>query len=214
MRRTDIPATKSSLLRLKEHFGFVTSGHELLDQKREVLLEALMDIYREAGQLRRSVEKELAELYDGLRAALLAGGRAALEAEALAGAGSQQLHERERSIMGAIIPLLELESADAHGPAAAPGWGPTGAAVTRQRVRKLLPALVRLAEIEVSCRRLATELQKTQRKVNALESIFIPEYRDTIHFIEASLEEKEREALFQLKRLKGRRQASQETIGP
>ncbi len=214
MRRTDIPATKSSLLRLKEHFGFVTSGHELLDQKREVLLEALMDIYREAGQLRRSVEKELAALYDGLRAALLAGGRAALEAEALAGAGSQQLHERERSIMGAIIPLLELESADEHGPAAAPGWGPTGAAFTRRRVRKLLPALVRLAEIEVSCRRLATELQKTQRKVNALESIFIPEYRDTIHFIEASLEEKEREALFQLKRLKGRREASQENIEP
>ena len=201
MRRTDIPATKSSLLRLKEHFSFVTSGHELLDQKREVLLEALMDIYREAGQLRRNVEAELATLYDGLRAAL--------EAEALAGAGSQQIHGRERSIMGAIIPLLELESADPRGPAAAPGWGPTGAAYTRRRVRKLLPALVRLAEIEVSCRRLATELQKTQRKVNALESIFIPEYRDTIHFIEASLEEKEREALFQLKRLKGRRQGSQ-----
>ena len=212
MRRSDIPATKSSLLRLKEHFGFVTSGHELLDQKREVLLEALMDIYREAAQLRRNVETELAALYGGLRAALLAGGRAALETEALAGAGSQALHGRERSIMGAIIPLLELESADLRGPAAAPGWNPVGAADTRRRVRKLLPSLVHLAEIEVSCRRLATELQKTQRKVNALETIFIPEYRDTIHFIEGSLEEKEREALFQMKRLKGRRPTRQGDI--
>jgi V/A-type H+-transporting ATPase subunit D len=208
MRRTDIPATKSNLLRLREHFGFVKSGHDLLDQKREVLLEALMDIYREAGELRRTLEADLAKLYAGLRAALLAAGRSVLEAEAVAEAGAHQLRGRERSVMGAIIPLLELESVDHTGPNAAPGWTPPAAEHIRRQVRQLLPSLVRLAEIEVSCRRLATELQKTQRKVNALESIFIPEYRDTIHFIEGSLEEKEREALFQMKRLKGRRPAS------
>jgi V/A-type H+-transporting ATPase subunit D len=209
MRRADIPATKSNLLRLKEHFAFVQSGHDLLEQKREVLLEALIDIYREAGQARRSLEADLSTLYRGLREAMLTGGRAALEAEALARAGAQQLRGRERSVMGAIVPLLELESIDPRGPAAAPGWATPGAAYTRRRVRQLLPQLVRLAEIEVSCRRLAAELQKTQRKVNALESIFIPEYRDTIHFIEGSLEEKERESLFQMKRLKGRREASE-----
>jgi V/A-type H+/Na+-transporting ATPase subunit D len=210
MRRTDIPPTKSNLLRLREHFGFVKSGHELLDQKREVLLEALMDIYREAGELRRTLEADLAKLYAGLQAALLAAGRPILETEATADAGVHQLRGRERSVMGAIIPLLELESVDRAGPTAAPGWTPPAADHTRGRVRRLLPSLVRLAEIEVSCRRLATELQKTQRKVNALENIFIPEYRDTIHFIEGSLEEKEREALFQMKRLKGRRAASPE----
>jgi V/A-type H+-transporting ATPase subunit D len=210
MRRTDIPATKSNLLRLREHFGFVKSGHDLLDQKREVLLEALMDIYREAGELRRKLEADLATLYTTLRAALLAAGRSALETEAVAAAGAYQLRGRERSVMGAIIPLLELDSVDRAGPTAAPGWIPPAAADIRRQARQLLPSLVRVAEIEVSCRRLATELQKTQRKVNALESIFIPEYRDTIHFIEGSLEEKEREALFQMKRLKGRRPASPE----
>jgi V/A-type H+-transporting ATPase subunit D len=55
-------------------------------------------------------------------------------------------------------------------------------------------------------------LQRTQRKVNALENIFIPQYDDTIRFIEASLEEKEREALFHLKRIKGRRDAQR--LGP
>ncbi len=205
MRRSGIPATKSNLLRLREHFGFVKAGHELLDQKREVLLEALVDIYREAREVRRSVEADLVKLYAELRAALLAAGRAVLEADALADAGGHRLRGRERSVMGAIMPLLELESVDHAGPSAAPGWGPPAADRIRRQVRQLLPALVRLAETEVSCRRLATELQKTQRKVNALESIFIPEYRDTIHFIEGSLEEKEREALFQMKRLKGRR---------
>jgi V/A-type H+-transporting ATPase subunit D len=69
----------------------------------------------------------------------------------------------------------------------------------------MLPALVRLAEIEISCRRLAEELRKTQRKVNALEQVFIPEHRDTIRFIEGTLEERERESLFHMKRAKARR---------
>ena len=206
MRRTDIPATKSNLLRLREHFGFVKSGHDLLDQKREVLLEELVDMYRETRHLRGELERGLAQLYDGLRAALLAGGRPALDAEAAAHAGTQELTVQERSIMGVVIPLLELQVTAQPEPVTAPGSGPAGIAATRRQIRQLLPLLVRVAELEVSCRRLATELQKTQRKVNALENVFIPEYRDTIHFIESSLEEKEREALFQMKRLKSRRE--------
>ena len=206
MRLIDVPSTKSNLLRLKEHFGFVQAGHALLDQKREVVLGALMDIYRDAGQLRRQLEGELSGLYAVLRDALLAEGRSVLEDEAVAGVDTQELSVRERSVMGVIVPLLELNTSELQGPVTAPGWAPVGAAQARRRVRHLLAALVRLAEVEVSCRRLAAELQKTQRKVNALENIFIPQYRDTIHFIESALEEKDREALFHLKRLKGRRE--------
>jgi len=205
MRRPDIAPTKSNLLRLKEHFGFVQSGHELLDQKREVLLEQLIEMHRETAQLRREVEAGLTGVYEALQAAALAGGRALLQAEALGSTDGEALRVRERSVMGVITPLLELETSEVPEPAAAPGWAPAAAAHVRRRVRALLPQIVRLAESEVSCRRLATELQKTQRKVNALEHIFIPEYRDTIHFIESTLDEREREALFQLKRLKGGR---------
>ncbi|MFI5397308.1 MAG: V-type ATP synthase subunit D [Candidatus Binatia bacterium] len=205
MRRTDIPATKSNLIRLKEHFGFVRTAREQLDQKRDVLLEEIIAIYREARQVRHDVEAALAAVYATVREALLAGGRAPLEMEALARVGSQRLRMRERSIMGVIVPLLDLEVTDPPGPTAAPGWTVASAARAQHQVRHLLPALVRLAEIEVSCARLASELQKTKRRVNALEHIFIPEHRDTIQFIEAALEEKEREALFQLKRLRGRR---------
>lgn len=206
MRLTDVPATKSNLLRLREYFRFVAAGHELLDQKREVLLEELITIHREAGHLRRQLDGELATLYRVVRETLLAQGRAPVVAEATAPAGTQELELRERSVMGVIIPLLDLQSHDRPGPACAPGWAPPGPALARRHVRRLLPALARLTEVEVSCHRLAAELQRTQRKVNALENIFIPQYRDTIHFIEGSLEEKEREALFHLKRLKSRRQ--------
>jgi V/A-type H+-transporting ATPase subunit D len=207
MRRPEIAATKSNLLRLKERFGFVQSGHDLLDQKREVLVEELLEMYRDARQLRHEMVTALAALYRSVRAGLLAGGRVAFETEALAATGPQRLRARERSVMGVIIPLLELDAAPLDGPHTAPGWAPVATAQTRRRVRDLLPALVRLAEIEVACRRLAAELQKTQRKVNALEHIFIPDYRDTIRFIEGALEEKEREGLFHMKRLKHRRRA-------
>jgi len=210
MRRTDIPATKSNLIRLREHLDFVRAGHQLLDQKREVLLEELLDVYHDAGEVRRPVESALAALYRALRQALLAAGRVSLEAEALADAGSQRLRVRERSVMGVVIPLLDLETVERRGPASAPGWGPPATARVRRQVRELLPALVRLAEIEVSCRRLGSELQRTQRKVRALENVFIPEYRDTLHFIEGALDEREREALFQRKRVRARQTADPE----
>ncbi len=206
MRRPEIAATKSNLIRLKERFGFVKSGHALLDQKREVLLEELIEIYRDARQLRHEMAAALAAVYQGLRDGLLAGGRVDFEAAALAANGSQQLRARERSVMGVIVPLLELEAPPRAGPHVAPGRAPVAAAQTRRRVRDLLPALVRVAEAEVACRRLAAELQKTQRQVNALENIFIPDYRDTIRFIESAWDEKEREGLFHMKRLKSRRQ--------
>jgi len=204
MRRTDVPATKSTLLRMREQFVFVRAGHQLLEQKREVLLEELMQIAREAKESRRQLAAALERAYATLRAALLTDGRPRLEAEALAAPGPATLRVRERSVMGVTVPLLSFEGPPVALAVGAPGLASPGAAFTGRRIRGLLTALVRQAEVEMSCRRLATELQKTQRKVNALENIFIPEYRDTIRFIEGSLEEKEREGLFQMKRLKGR----------
>ena len=216
MRLTDVPTTKSNLLRLKERLGFVKAGHALLDQKREVLLEELLVLQRDAVALRHRLDAALSELYGALRNALVADGRAAIEAEALGSAHpgtAPRVRRRERSVMGVVVPLLELVHDAPGGPVTAPGWLSPHPAHVRTRMHAWLAELVRLAEVEVSCHRLALELQRTQRKVNALENIFIPQYRDTIRFIEASLEEKEREALFHLKRVKARRGAARLDAG-
>ena len=91
-----------------------------------------------------------------------------------------ELRVRERSVMGVIVPLVEVDAAAASRPSSAPDWDAAGCRHHRRRLRELLAHLVRLAENEVACRRLAAELRKTQRKVNALEHIFLPEYRETI----------------------------------
>ncbi|MBI3785180.1 MAG: V-type ATP synthase subunit D [Deltaproteobacteria bacterium] len=209
MRRRDLPATKSNLLRLRADLGLVRAGHELLDQKRQVLLEQLIDLSRDAEQQRRQTEEGLKAAYGALRAALVAGGEDAVRAEAIADPGSPTLQVREHSVMGVIIPLLELAAIAPLHAVTAPGHAPAAVSLVRRRIGTALAQLIRLAETEISCRRLALELQKTQRKVSALENIFIPEYRDTIGFIAGALEEKEREGLFHLKRLKARRAAEE-----
>jgi len=78
--------------------------------------------------------------------------------------------------------------------------------------RKVLDSVPQLSELITSVWRLAGELRKTQRRVNALEHIFIPDYEETIAFIESALEEREREETFRLKRLKTR--TPKPTVGP
>ncbi len=211
MRRRDIPSTKSNLLRLRADLDLVRTGHDLLDQKRQVLLEELIDLARDAERQRRQAEQALRRAYHSLRTALIAGGEDVVAAEALAEPAPPTLRVRERSVMGVIIPLLESEVPDVPRAITAPGHSPPAVSRTRREIAAAMAEIVRLAEIEVSCRRLALELQRTQRKVSALENIFMPEYRDTIDFITSSLEEKEREGLFQMKRLKARRDAQEES---
>ena len=211
-RRTDVPPTKSNLLRLREHYRFVVAGHELLEQKREILLEELLEIRRDAEQLRGDVERALATLYRALADALVSGGRRPLESEALADMGAVSLKVRERSVMGVIVPLLELEASPAARPVTAPGWAAPAAARIGRLAREAIPTLGRLAEVEITSRRLGAELAKTERKVNALEKVFVPEYRDTLRFIESTLEERERESHFQMKLLKVRRATREEEL--
>ena len=110
MRRRDIPSTKSNLLRLRADLGLVRAGHELLDQKRQVLLGELITLSRDAEQQRHRAEGAVLLVYESLRAALAAGGESALLAETIADPGKPTLKVRERSVMGVVIPLLELGS--------------------------------------------------------------------------------------------------------
>jgi V/A-type H+-transporting ATPase subunit D len=204
MSRIALPSTKSALLRLRADLEFLEAGRELLDQKREFLKEALLTFDREAATLRERLESELRGSADELAEAHAALGDEGLRRLALAAAPLQPPEVHERSLMGVAVPVVQprAEEDPVAGLAAAPGESGAAAAQVARRLRRLAVPLAELGALESCCLRLAAELARTRRKLNALEVVHIPNHRETIRFIADRLEEREREALFQLKRVK------------
>lgn len=209
MSRLSVPATKSQWLRLRADLAFLEAGRDLLDQKREFLSDALMTAWRDARARRERLESELEGLWALLGEAHGALGPAGLEREALAAEPPPRLRVHERSLMGAALPVVEpeAETPERLPLRSAPGERGAAADGVARRLLALLPACLELAELEVGCRRLADELARTRRKQNALDVVHIPAHRETIRSIGERLEEREREALFQLKRVQALREA-------
>jgi V/A-type H+-transporting ATPase subunit D len=201
----DLPPTKSNLLELRDRLAMARTGYDLLEEKREVLVSELLAIIDDADQLRREVDEKLAAAFQALQEAVIELGRDQVERAALACGVKAELAVRERSIMGVLIPLVEREVSKLE-----PQYGLLGTSAgldaAQAQFRETLETILHLAETETTAWRLAVELKKTQRRVNALENILIPQYEETIHYIEAKLEEDERESIFQMKRLKAWRE--------
>ncbi len=203
MEKLQIPATKSNLLRLREELALALDGLDLLDQKKEILIGQINLLASRADHVRGRVNSELALCYDLLDEALLDAGRAAVEAAGLGLRAGERIGIRERSLMGVVLPLVTVEA-----PPHRPGYGlaGTGGAMdaTAAAIRRALEPLAELTELEVGIKRLLAELKKTLKRINALEHIYVPSYRATVKAMEETLEEKEREALFQMKRMRRR----------
>jgi V/A-type H+/Na+-transporting ATPase subunit D len=203
MARINIPPTRSNLLRVRHDLQFARNGYEILDRKREVLTTELIHLAHSAQETQVRVWAKLAEAYTALEHAKLTMGREHVEWAALAVSKTVEVQVKFRGVMGVPVPLV-----DSHGepPAMPYSLGDTTAALDEASIafRQVLAELPELSELTASVWRLAGELRKTQRRVNALQYIFIPNYIETVKFIEASLEEREREETFRLKLLKHR----------
>ncbi len=193
-----MPATKSNLLRLKEELDLARDGLELLDQKKEILISQINLLASKADYVREEVNKALTAAYAHLEDAILDFGRATVEAAGLGVKAGEDIEIKERTLMGVILPLVEMEL-----PPHRPGYGLFGTGksmdATAEDIHRALETLAELAELEVGVKRLMAELKKTLKRINALEHIYVPSYRITVKAMEETLEEKEREALFQLK---------------
>jgi len=211
MPRMNVPPTRSNLLRIRQELAFAREGYEILDKKREVLTTELIHLAHDADNLQRQVWELLATAYRAMEVASLTMGREHVEWAALAVNKTVEVEIKSRGVMGVPIPVIE-----AHGepPEMPYSLGDTMATLDEANAafREVLSKVPAFSESMTSVWRLARELRKTQRRVNALEHIFIPDYKDTVSFIESALEEREREETFRLKRLKSK--AARPTIGP
>lgn len=209
MARMKISPTRSNLMRIRQSLEFAQEGFEILDKKREVLISELVHVAHDAERLEKQVWELLDAAYGALEQARLTMGQEHLEWAALAVNKTVEVEVRSRGVMGVPIPSVR-----AHGGPPQMPYSLGDTAVTLDKAsaafRDVLNHIPDVAELMTSVWRLARELRKTQRRVNALQYIFIPQYEDTVAYIESALEEREREEIFRLKRLKSDRAPPEE----
>jgi V/A-type H+/Na+-transporting ATPase subunit D len=207
MAKLDVPPTRSQWIELRKNLDFAQQGYELLDQKRTVLTMELMSRLEAVRQTERDLDPLLARAFAALRDTTLDLGSAAVERKALSTVGRPEIKVSSRPVMGLSVPVLEIV-----GRKPGPQFGALDTPARLDEAVKLfeeaLVLVARLAELQNLVIRLARELRKTQRRVNALEKIFIPAYRETITYIADSLEERERESTVVMKMIKARQTAS------
>jgi len=203
MAKLDVAPTKSQHLELRKSLEFALDGFELLEQKRTLLTIELMGHLDAVRQMERDLGPLLARAFEALREAALASGAEALERQSFAVQAGHDVAIHTRPLMGLPLADLEIQYGEV-----APQFGAMGSSAHVDKVSQLfgevLKLVGRLAELQNLVIRLARELRKTQRRVNALQKVFIPAYEETIHYISDSLEERERESTVIIKMIKAR----------
>jgi V/A-type H+-transporting ATPase subunit D len=203
MAKINVPPTRSNLLRMKQELRFAREGYDILNRKREVLTGELIRVAHEAEVLQEKMWKLLEAAYRAMESAQLQRGRESVEWAALAAKETLDVQLRFRGIMGVAVPVVEAETRQQE---MLYSLGHTSASLdeTALAFRVVVEMIPELSRLVTTVWRLAIELRKTQRRVNALQYIFIPEYEETVEFIVSSLEERDREETFRLKLLKTR----------
>ncbi len=202
--KLNIAPTKSNLLAIKEQLAVAEDGYDLLEQKREILVMELMRMVEKVKLLERELDKAISSAYPALRNMLMTVGGD--QTERIAKSVHYEYDIKEKSV---VAGGMTFNSVEVQLPKQQLFYSFMGTYADSDKVMteffKLLSLLTEMASIRTIAWRLATEVKKTQRRVNALDKMIIPQNRETKTYIESVLEERERENTFVLKSLKNRK---------
>ena len=197
-----IIATRSNMTRIQSALKLALRGHDLLEQKRKILMGELMGRIKEVREIQQSMHTIFGEAYFSLQMANVSMGIDSVEKIALVVPEEDRFIVRLRSVMGIDIPEVDRIEPNVT-PVYSMGGTTTGTSSVLDNAyvnaRKVVALIARLAEIETSVYRLAIQIRKTLMRVNALEKVFIPRSRKQIRLIGAALDENEREDLTRIK---------------
>ena len=204
-----VAPTKSNLLKQKQELKFAKLGYELLDQKRNILVIELLNLVDQAVDLEAKVEELLADAFSAFRESVLESGKLQFVSLASAVNIRTEIKIDQRKVMGVSLPVVDTEYSENPPYFSTLGssyW--TDSAV--EQFKKVLQEMGSLAELKVSIMRLAREVKKTIRKVNALEKIAIPDLQESVAYIQNRLEENERDMFVLMKLVKERLEKKKE----
>lgn len=200
----DVKPTRSEELRLKESIELAENGHSILEQKRDGLIHEFMKVVDDA----KNVNKQLANQYSEARLKLLLtevyDGESTLRANALTEENGSEIEMEAQNIMGVKVP--EIGSIEVKRGLMEREYGLSSSSsrvdATADKYEVLLEDIVDAAETQTKIIRLLNEIEKTKRRVNALEHKIIPEMEEGLDTVSQMLEEREREETFRMKKIK------------
>ena len=198
-----IAPTKSNLIKAKSSLELSKKGFELLDKKRNVLIKEMMSLVDRAKAIQGSIYTTIQEAYEYLQEVNVSMGIQNVENLAKSIPKDEAFEILLKSVMGVDIPTIKYDKK-----AMTPSYGFHNSTLVldaaAEKFRQARFMMYELAEIDSSIFKLAKEIQKTQKRTNALQHIQIPKYKEQVKYIQEALEEKEREDFFRLKRVKGK----------
>ena len=200
----DVKPTRSEELRLKDSIELAENGHSILEQKRDGLIHEFMKVVDSA----QDVNQELADLYSEAQLKLLLtevyDGESTLRANALTEENGSNIEMESQNIMGVKVPEIESIKVQRRLMDREYGLSTSSSRVdaTADKYEELLEKVVDAAETQTKIIRLLNEIEKTKRRVNALEHKIIPEMEAGLDKVSQMLEEREREETFRMKKIK------------
>ncbi len=205
MAATHVNPTRMELTRLKRKLQTALRGHKLLKDKRDELMRQFLELVRENKALREKTEKALHSANQNFMLARAGMQEEALNTAMLAPKQEIQIETGVRNVMSVEVPVFHVTTRTPDtNDMFSYGFAFTSSDLDDavQSLAQCLPDLLRLAEVEKSCQLMAAEIEKTRRRVNALEHVVIPQTQESIKYITMKLDENERSTQIRLMKVK------------
>lgn len=204
MVRLNVKPTRMELSTLKKRLKTSTRGHKLLKDKQDELMRRFIDLIKENHTLRKSVEKRLMNSMQSFVLAKSLLNSAFIQESFALTTNNMTIQIDEKNIMSVITPQITIADTINQKDDFQYGFLNSNSEmdIAIEKLKDVSIDMIKLAEIEKTCQLLADEIEKTRRRVNALEYMIIPQLQETIDYIQMKLEEQERSNLIRMMKVK------------
>ena len=204
----DVKPTRKNLMAIEDRIELSERGHDTLEKKRDGLIMEFMDILDQAKDVRENVDDQYERAQRAINMARAMEGDVAVRGAASALTEHPEITTESMNIMGVVVP--QIESSKVKKSLGERGYGVLGTSArideAADAYEELIETIILAAEVETAMKEMLEEIEKTKRRVNALEFTLLPDLYEAQEYIEQKLEEQEREEIFRMKKIKAKKE--------
>ncbi len=208
----DVKPTRKNLMQIEDRIELSERGHDTLEKKRDGLIMEFMEILDQAQDVREDLEADYEHAQRSINMARTMEGDVAVRGAASALKEYPEITTQSKNIMGVVVP--QIESTKVRKDLQERGYGVLGTSArideAAEAYEDLLESIILAAEIETAMKKMLDEIEKTKRRVNALEFKLLPDLHENQEYIEQKLEEQEREEIFRMKKIKEKKEEAED----